>query len=72
MSKVIVSENEAIESYKNGKTVYFGNDVMNAWFDTDGYSFERTDASFKTIINSFDEKNGIDTTKPMQYVIGKA
>lgn len=69
MKKIIVSEKEAIKSYKNGKIVYFGNDVMNAWFDTDGYSFERTDVSFKTIINSFDEKNGIDTSTPIQYAI---
>ncbi|MFX4155252.1 hypothetical protein ACOTWR_06450 [Aliarcobacter butzleri] len=69
MNKIIVSENEALESYKKGKTVFFGNDVLNAWFDTDGYSFERTDASFKNIINSFDEKNGIDTLKPIQYAI---
>lgn len=55
MGKLIISEKEALESYRNGKTVYFGNDVMNAWFDTDGYSF--------------DEKNGIDTSKTMQYAV---
>jgi len=68
MPTTIISYEEALRLYLANKTVYFGTDVLNACFDTDGYSFkERDERAFNTIVSSFE--NSLDTTKPMQYAI---
>jgi hypothetical protein len=63
-----LNKDEAREQFNRGKTIYFGPPLNNVFFDTDGYS---KDIGFDAIIDSYDEKNGIDrnniefsTTKP--------